>query len=247
MTSYANRADRDIQVVILAGGLGTRVSHLWPGKPKSLIPVAGQPFIGHQLRLLAANGLHRVTLCIGFGAEAVQEYVGDGRRWDMEVTYSHEDSEDLAGTGGALVRALPLLNGHFLVIYGDAYLPVDYKAAIGAFLSQPLPAMMCVFRNRNRWDRSNAEVREGKVVRYSKQGTADQFEFIDYGMNFFRRSVIESYRNCPQPFDLALIQSDLARQGKLAAYEVFTRFYEIGSPEGVEQLEWYLSDRRTEE
>ena len=245
MNSFVSRAEQDIQVVILAGGLGTRVSHLWPGKPKALIPIAGQPFIDHQLRLLSANGLHRIMLCIGFGAEEVEEYVGDGTRWGMEVTYSREDCKELAGTGGALVRALPLLNGYFMVVYGDAYLPIDYKAVIRAFLSQPLPAMMCVFRNRNRWDRSNAEVRDGKVVRYSKDEVGNQFEFIDYGINFFRRNVIERYRSHPQPFELAVIQSDLARQGELAAHEVSSRFYEIGSPEGLKELERYLSETRT--
>jgi len=232
-------------VVILAGGEGTRIRHLWPDIPKALIPVNGRPFIEHQLNLLASHGFRRVLICTGYGADRVEDFVGDGSRWGMKVTYSREAEDRLLGTGGALVNALGRLEERFMVLYGDAYLPIDYARAVAAYQAQPLPAMMCVFRNRGRWDRSNAAVRDGRVVRYDKKSPDADFEYIDYGVNFFARSIIERYALRPLPLDLAVIQSDLAAAGELAAYEVHTRFYEIGSPEGLRDLERFLAGGTT--
>lgn len=231
----------NIQTVVLAGGLGTRMRSLWPDKPKPLIPVAGRPFVDHQLSLLASRGLHRFLFCVGYRGEEIRNYVKDGSRWGIRVEYSEEPGEQLLGTGGALVKALPLLEDRFMVLYGDAYLPIDYRDPVTAFLRQEFPAMMCVYRNQGRWDRSNAEVRDGRVVRYCKVQIGEQFEYIDYGINFFEKSVIERYSGREMPLDLAVIQSELAAAGELAAYEVTQRFYEIGSLAGLRDLEEFLT------
>ncbi len=111
-----------MQVVILAGGLGTRIRAMTQGLPKSLLQVAGRPFIEHQFELLHRHGLHDILLCVGFGAMDIERHVGDGARWGMQVRYSHDAPEGLMGTGGTLIQALPLLSAHFLVLYGDSYL-----------------------------------------------------------------------------------------------------------------------------
>ncbi len=232
-----------MQVVILAGGLGTRMRGEFPDVPKSLIPVGGRPFIEHQFELLGRSGMRRVLLCVGDGAEKIVRHVGDGGRWGLQVSYSHEDPESLLGTGGALVNALPLLDDEFLVMYGDSYLPTDYRAVAAAFGRGDFPAMMCVYHNRGRWDPSNTRIAGGRVVFYSKQAPPESVEYIDYGLSAYRKYVIERYRRGPFPLDLARVQSDLVEAGEMGAYEVEERFFEIGKPAGRLELEAYLRAR----
>jgi N-acetyl-alpha-D-muramate 1-phosphate uridylyltransferase len=232
-----------MQVVILAGGLGTRLRKLAPDLPKALVRVAGKPFIEHQLDLLRNGGLNRVLLCVGYHGDLVERHVGDGSRFEMQVRYSREDPAQLLGTGGALLNALPLMEESFLVLYGDSYLPTDYPAFVRAFDLSRTPAMMCVFRNEGKWDKSNVRVEGERVIFYSKSAGPGEADFIDYGLSAYRRAVIQSYRGIVLPLDLASIQEDLVRRGEMGAYAVKERFYEIGKPEGLAELENYLATK----
>lgn len=239
-----------MQVVILAGGLATRLRPLTQILPKSLIPVCDRPFILHQFDLLRDSGLEDVLLCVGHLGEKIREVVGDGRQFGMKVVYSWEDPEALLGTGGALVNALPLLGRQFLILYGDSYLPIDYAAMADAFLSQSRPAMMSVMRNEGQWDASNVRVEAdpcdgGEVVTlYSKATQPGEADCIDYGLTALKREVLERWREAQLPMDLAAVYEQLAQDGQMAAYMVTQRFYEIGKPEGLRELEEDLAGGR---
>jgi NDP-sugar pyrophosphorylase family protein len=231
------------QCVILAGGLGTRLGPLAAATPKALVRVGGAPFVDHQLRWLASHGVDAILFCIGhFGAQ-VREHVGDGRRFGLGVRYVDE-GEDLRGTAGALRLALDehALAEQFLVTYGDSYLPIDFGAMAGAFERSGAPAMMSVYRNEGRWDQSNAAVQGGRVTLYDKRHRAGgpRMEYIDYGLLAFRREVVEARILPGAPSDLASLLHDLSLEGQLAAHEVGTRFYEVGSKEGLADLEKFL-------
>lgn len=226
-----------MQVVILAGGLGRRIQGVAGGLPKSLIPVRGRPFIDHQLELLARCELRDILLCIGHLGEQIIAHLDDGHRLGMRVAYSREDPDRLLGTGGALVRALPLLKERFLVLYGDSYLPVDFRAFANAFAESGRPGMMSVYRNQNQWDRSNVRAEAGRVVYYNKQAPDGAADSIDYGLNAFTRETIEAYEQTPLPLDLSRILGDLVARQALAAWPAPDRFYEIGKPEGLRDLE----------
>ncbi len=229
------------QLVILAGGKGTRLRALAGDLPKALMPVAGRPFIEHQLELLANRGARRILLCLGVGAGKIEAHVGKGETWGLEVSYAHEDPDQLAGTGGALTQALPALEDAFGVLYGDSYLPIDYRAAYHTFTESGAPALMTVYKNQGRWDKSNTRVEGNRVSFYSKSAPPGTAEYIDYGLSFYRRAVIERYRSRPLPFDLSVILSDLVDTDTLAAFEVKERFYEIGQPQGWAELDARLS------
>lgn len=231
-----------MQVVILAGGLGTRLRAVAGDKPKSLVEVAGRPFIDYQLELLAAHHLRDIVICAGYGADQIEAYLSGGGDSGVSVRYSREDPEALLGTGGALVHALPLLDDAFFVLYGDSYLDTDYTAAVKAFEACGFEAMMCVFRNEGRWDHSNVRVSDDRVTFYSKHVPPGEADFIDYGLSAFRRAVIESYQDAPMPLDLAAVQRDLVGRDALAAFVVKERFYEVGKPEGLAELEAHLQD-----
>ncbi|MCB1744576.1 MAG: NTP transferase domain-containing protein, partial [Gammaproteobacteria bacterium] len=126
-------------IAVLAGGLATRMRPLTETCPKALLEVAGEPFVFHQLRLFARNGLRRAVLLTGYLGEMIEDAVGDGGRFGITVDYV-PDGETLLGTGGALRRALPHLPGQFFVTYGDSYLDIDYGAVADAFDPAAYPA-----------------------------------------------------------------------------------------------------------
>lgn len=223
-----------LPIAILAGGLATRLRPLTENIPKALVEVCGEPFVFHQLRLLHARGIGRVVLCLGYRGEMVQDAVGDGRQFGLEVAYSF-DGPLLRGTAGAVRNALPLLGGSFFVLYGDSYLPCDYAAVERAFRESGKTGLMTVFRNEGQWDTSNVEFAGGRVLAYDKQAPTPRMRHIDYGLGAFRR---EAFGEDAQ--DLAAVYQRLLRQGQLAAREIEERFYEIGSLEGLEELRAFL-------
>jgi NDP-sugar pyrophosphorylase family protein len=229
-----------LPVAILAGGLATRLRPVTETVPKLLVEVAGEPFFHHQLRLLQQNGLTRIVLCVGHLGEAIVERYGDGSDWGVNIVYSF-DGPTLLGTGGALVRALPGLGDAFYVLYGDSYLPIDYASVGRAFLDSGQPGLMTVFENRNAYDTSNVRFEHGRIRLYSKADKCPGMHHIDYGLSVFRASV---FADCPRdmPFDLAALQSRLAAAGRLAGHEVTQRFYEIGTPRGLADLEAFLGE-----
>jgi NDP-sugar pyrophosphorylase family protein len=230
-----------LPVAILTGGLATRMRPLTETIPKALLEIGGEPFIHHQLRLLQRRGVERVVLCIGYLGEMIQAAVGGGRQFGLRAAYS-SDWPELSGTGGALKKALPLLGERFMVLYGDSYLDLDYQAVAEAFLIGGAPALMTVYHNRGLYDRSNVFFESGRIVRYDKRAPDAAMEHVDYGLGCLCRSVLEG---CPaEKFDLADIYSALAEQGRLAGYESSGRFYEIGSPEGLEELALHLAAGR---
>jgi D-sedoheptulose 7-phosphate isomerase len=226
-----------IPVAILAGGLATRLHPLTETIPKALIPIAGEPFIGHQLRLLRREGVERVVLCVGHFGEQIADFVGDGRRFGVDVDYSF-DGPRLMGTGGALRKALPLLGGTFFVLYGDSYLDIAFEPVLLAYCRSGAAALMTVLRNDGRWDTSNAHLDGAHVVRYEKRNPARELRYIDYGLGILSAPVFADLAD--EPFDLADLYRTLAASGRLAGYEVTRRFFEIGTPQGISEAERYL-------
>jgi MurNAc alpha-1-phosphate uridylyltransferase len=234
-----------LQCVVLAGGIGTRMRPQTEEAPKALLPVLGKPFADWQLELLAKQGIERVLYSVGYRGEMIRDHVGDGSRFGLEVGYVDE-GEHLRGTGGALRLALDLgeLEEAFFVLYGDSYLPVDFGAIERAWEQTPLPALMTVFRNDGQWDASNAIYDAGRVVGYDKDRPADRVDemlWIDYGLSILTRDVVAERISPDVVTDLADVMRNLSLDGELAGYEVSERFYEAGSPEGLRDLEQYLS------
>ncbi len=224
--------------VILAGGLATRLRPLTESIPKALIEVAGQPFLCHQLALLKRQSVRSVVLLVGYLGEKIQELFGDGSKIGMEIQYSF-DGPMLLGTAGAIRRALPVLPEHFFVLYGDSYLTCDYASVQESFLSSGLPALMTVYRNDGLLDSSNVEFNGTRIIRYDKRNRTPEMRHIDYGLGAFERKVFEELPSGVVR-DLATTYQDLVRGGKLGAFEVFSRFYEIGSAEGLRDTDEYL-------
>ena len=233
-----------LPIAILAGGLATRLRPITQTIPKALIEIAGEPFLGHQLRLLSRGGIQRAVLCVGYLGEQIRAYAGDGSAFGLHVEYAF-DGPQLLGTGGAIKQALPLLGDAFLVLYGDSYLPCDYGAVAQAFGDSGKLGLMTVYRNQGQWDSSNVEFSDGRILAYDKVNRTPRMHYIDYGLGALRSEAFAPLHGTGvpenQPIDLAAVYQSLLQRGELAAWESRERFYEIGSPEGICELTELLS------
>ncbi|MCU1492813.1 MAG: nucleotidyl transferase [Acidimicrobiaceae bacterium] len=241
------RADRHLApddhvmppVCILAGGLGTRLGQLAEKVPKPLVEVAGEPFLVHQLRLLAAHGVDQVVLCVGHLGEMIEDAIGQECA-GIEISYSY-DQPGLDGTLGAIQRALPLLGDRFLYLYGDTYLRIDYQAADLAWLHSAKPALMTVLRNASKWDTSNAVYAHGLVTAYDKAALSPEMQWIDYGLGGLSSEALRLARQGER--DLAGLHHRLAVGRQLCGYEATERFYEIGTPAALSETDRFLRER----
>jgi NDP-sugar pyrophosphorylase family protein len=175
----------------------------------------------------------------------IQEFVGDGSRWNMQVTYS-SDGSVLLGTGGALKQALPMLGEQFFVLYGDSYLPIDFTKVQTTFINSGRLGLMTVLRNQNLWDRSNVQFENGQLIEYNKEVITPQMHYIDYGLGVLEASALSSYPSGIR-LDLSRVYNELSLKKQLTGYEVLERFYEIGSHQGIADTRTYLLQKITKD
>ena len=209
--------------------------------PKALLPVAGRQFADWQLRGLAAQGVTRVVYSIGHLGHQIRAALGDGSMWGLQIEYVDDGAVKL-GTGGAVRNAIEVAAlDEFFVLYGDSYLQVSFGDVASQFQSSGLPALMTVMRNEGQWDTSNATFVDGIVTRYSKGSEpGSELRYIDYGLLAFRAEVVAQRIGLGETADLADLCRALSDEGRLGGFEAKERFYEVGSPQGLKDLERLL-------
>lgn len=234
----------NLQAVVLMGGLGSRLEGRAKDCPKSMIKILGKPFFQYQMELMIQAGFRRFLFCVGHHAEAVRDYFQDGSRWNVKIDYSY-DGETLLGTGGAVRKALPLLEDDFLLVYGDSFMDVDYFEIAVRYRQAAAAgkkALMTVMHNQNHFDASNVICEGGEIALYDKTANDPRMEYIDYGISVFSRDIFAELP--PDRFlDLADIQRGLSVSGLLGCCEVERRFYEIGTPKALEEFIHYAEKR----
>ena len=221
-------------VVLLSGGLATRMRPFTEKIPKAMLDVAGKPFIYHQLKLLERKNINCVVLCLGYLGETIETYIENDTDFKLQIHYSY-DGDKLLGTGGAIKKALKYLDDSFFVLYGDSYLDVDYSKIESVYRNSGRKGLMTVFKNKNKWDSSNVLFKNNEIIIYSKKNRLSEMNYIDYGLGILCKQVFNDYKE--SIFDLAYIYEKLLKEKQLLGYEVFERFYEIGSKEGLKDLE----------
>lgn len=238
-TGYEKRSQ--MQTVILAGGLGTRLRPITDSIPKSMMPILGKPFIRYQIELLKRNELRDIVLCVGYKAEQIIKFLGNGKKFGVSIVYS-EDGAELKGTAGTLKNAEPLLEDEFFVMNGDSYLPINFSKPLETFRTNNKLALMVVYKNRDRYDRSNVAIEDQRVVRYDRDRKWPGMEYIDYGLGIFKKEVLEFIPK-GRFYQLDELFQKLIAMKQLMAFEVYRRFYEIGSFEGLKSFETYVGMR----
>jgi MurNAc alpha-1-phosphate uridylyltransferase len=234
-----------MQCVILAGGLATRLRPVTSTIPKALVPVCGRPFADLQLEWLAAQGVTDVVYAIAHLGAQIRSHVGTGERFGLSVRYVDEGAE-LRGTGGALRLSYDegVLEPVFGVLYGDSYLAAPLRGVEADFHERRPASLMTVYRNENRFDTSNARLSDGWIVSYDKTAedpAAAGLHWIDYGFSMYDRDLTMPLLPANNTSDLSALQRRLSDEGRLAGFEVADRFYEIGSPDGLAELEAHLT------
>lgn len=235
---------KDMQVVVLMGGLGTRLKEYTKECPKSLVKVNDIPFFDYQLDLLMAWGFKKFLFLIGYHAEMIEEYYGTGEEEGITIKYCY-DGEKLLGTGGAVRRAYDYLEDDFILIYGDSFMDIDYAETVYRFemgRKQGMRALMTVLKNNNCFDKSNVVMEDGKLVLYDKHNPTPEMDYIDYGVCAYEKSLFADYEE-DVAFDIAEIQNRLSLEGKLIPQVVTKRFYEIGSPASLKEFSEYVAHR----
>lgn len=231
-----------MQVVILAGGLGTRLGPLTRKTPKPMVPVAGVPYLEHQLRLLARQSFRDVLLLTGHLGDQIENYFGNGARLGLRLRYCREAQP--RGTGGALRDARGHLAENFLLLYGDSLLPIAYAAAAMRLKDSAALGLIVVYRDPSGETgvRPNVAIdRRGLVIRYEKSAAADaDLEYVEAGVSCFRREVLDLLPGeGPASFELCVLPPLIGRR-QLAALPTTQRFYDIGTPERLRAIEEYL-------
>lgn len=231
-----------MQVVILAGGLGSRLGQWTADRPKSMVNILSRPFLEYQIELLKENGIRRILLCIGHLGEQIKEHFGTGRRFGVQIQYS-EEGESRLGTGGALKKAESLLDERFFLLWGDSYLLLDFQKIWRSYLKADCLGLMVVYKNSNKRFNSNVLVKDNKIALYDKWRTHPGMIYIDNGLSAWDNGILKLVPR-GQSFEIEKIFHRLSKKGEIAAYETKQRFYEIGSVFGLMELRRFLNSAK---
>ena len=223
-----------MQAVILAGGIGTRLRPLTESIPKAMVPVQGRPFLEYELGLLKSNGVDDVVLCVGYLGEQIERHFGDGTWFGVKIRYSRDGNLPL-GPIGALKNAQEMLEGEFFVTYGDAYLRLSYQNMMDVLRQSDALGLMAVYWNRGEYGRSDVIVRGNQIVEYNKKEDKPGMDWINFGVSALRKSALERVRR-GEFCDEESFYGGLIRDRQLRAFEVRERFYEIGTPIGLDEF-----------
>jgi hypothetical protein len=128
------------------------------------------------------------------------------------------------------------------VLYGDSYLPIDLLPVWRTSDGGRVPTMT-VMRNEGRWDKGNVVFRNGKLVLYDKSATGPAtigMDYTDYGVLVLTQEIIVAGIATGEVADLGRVLNRLSIEGRLKGHEIFERFYEVGSPDGLAEFERYI-------
>lgn len=233
-------------LIVLAGGLATRLRPITETLPKSLIPINKTPFILHQLELFEKKGFRHVHFCLGYLGEMVEKVIMDSQYNEkLKISFSY-DGDVLLGTGGAIKKIVNEMPEHFFITYGDSYLDIDYKDVQFYFETHKknqLTGLMTVFKNEGKWDKSNVIFDGKEILNYSKKINDSNMKYIDYGVGILSGKNFVNY-DAGKNFDLADVYSGLADQNNnLLGFEIYHRFFEIGSLKGISDISAHLKNR----
>jgi NDP-sugar pyrophosphorylase family protein len=218
--------------VVLAGGLGTRLRSIVADRPKVLAQAAGQPFLNYILNYLASQGLQQVVLCVGYLADQVQDFAGDGSAWDLHINYSLEDNP--LGTGGALRKASIQIEGPFFALNGDTLFMVNMSALWLAHCSIRPLATVALLPVSDGSARGCVTLDENnRIISFNEKPAATGVALVNGGVYVLEPGALDSVpANQPVSIEREVFP-DLAAQGLLAGYVQAAYFTDIGTPESL--------------
>lgn len=223
------------QAVILAGGLGTRLRPVLSERPKAMAEFNGRPFLEHQLDLLKAGGMQDVLLCVGYMAEAISGYFGDGAQWGLRIRYSVDPSP--LGTGGALKLAEPLLDETFLLLNGDTFLSCDLSALEEHHRVNQADVTLAVSRADDASGYGSVEVgADGRATGFREKAVGAYPGYVNAGLYVMSKSLLADVpANRPVSLERDLL-NEWVHTRRVFTLQLEGPFVDIGTPEGYEQF-----------
>ena len=229
-----------LTAVILAGGRGERLRPLTDSIPKPMIPIKGKPFLQYQLELLRKHKIADILLCVGFLHDKIIDYFGDGSGFKVNIKYSVEDT--FLGTAGALKNAKEYLSQDFLLLYGDSYLPIDYTLFLQAWYGCNARGLVACYDNALGIDKNNVYLdHEGKIGSYNKRDPDARANFVEAGVSILKKDILELI---PAGKAVSLEEEIfplMIKAGLLHGYPTSQRYYDIGTPQRLKQIEGALT------
>ena len=225
-------------MVILCGGLATRLGSLAKNTPKSMIDIHGKPFLYYQIENLKKHNIKDIVLCVGHLSKKIEEYFHDGSEHGVNIEYSQDGDKPL-GPIGALKNAEPLLDDIFFIMYGDSYLSVDFQKVYSFFKQHDKPACMVVYKNKDEYDKSNLIIKDNMVLGYGEKDRTKDMIYIDYGTSLLTKKTLNVIPKNTF-YTTGEFFSELIKKHELLAYEATKRFYHIGNPEALEELKDFI-------
>jgi len=226
------------QIVILAGGLGTRLYPITKEIPKSLVQIQGEPFIHWQLLHIKNNGIKNVVMCLSHKADQIVDYLGNGSKYGIDIQYSFDGQQQL-GTGGAILNAIDKLHNDFFVIYGDSYLQIDFQEAYRVFRESKQQALMTYIENFNKLHKNNIGIDQHGNFYYDKKVSKINMSYIDYGLSILKKEIFFGYSK-KERFDLSDLLNNLSMKNLVAWLQADIKFHEIGSQEGIKEFSDFI-------
>ena len=226
-------------IMILCAGLATRLYPITSYIPKYLYPINGMPFVDYQLKLLKQSGFDHVVLCIGKFGGIIREYVSHGGQWGLSVEYSYIDINN-EGTANAIKKTRRYVDDSFFVMYGDSYLPVNYKKIQQKYESSKTKGLMAIYNNHDeQLHKNNVYYKKKSIIRYSKTEDILPMNYIDYGISVFNKNTLDRIDDSCYT-DLSVVHNNLIAEGQLSPFIIKSRFYEVGSLRGIQDFTKYV-------
>ncbi len=230
-----------LPVVILAGGLGKRMSSKYKNIQKCMIKIKNKPFIHYVLTNLEKNKVKNVIFLLGHRSKDVTKFLNKKKYlYNLKIQISY-DGKNLLGTGGAVKKSLDLINNDFILTYADSYLEYNFQKIVKYYLKNKLTSLITVYKNKNGTDKSNIILKNNKIINYGKDNL-NQYNYIDWGISIFNKNIFKGIKK--RKFDLNLIYNTQIEKKLLYGYRVFKKYREIGTPSSLIEFKKYINEKK---
>jgi D-glycero-D-manno-heptose 1,7-bisphosphate phosphatase len=230
-----------MQAVILAGGLGTRLKPFTLEKPKPMLEIENVPFLEHLLRQIKSWGITKVVILLGYKAEVVKHYFGDGKKLGMDIEYSVTPVE--YDTGARLFVAKPLLEDEFILLYCDNYCPIPFEKAYTKYLKSGCAIQITAYANKDGYTKNNLRIQGDRVAAYDKKREIPDLNAVDIGYVFMKKTVLERLPKGNVNFEAA-VYPGLVAENQMGVYLTEHRYYSIGSWERIELTKEFFKEKK---
>lgn len=232
-----------IPILILAGGLATRLRPLSKKTPKSLFLFKGETFLYYQLKLLKKNGFKNIVICTGYLHNRIRSFVQSKKIKYLNLNIKlSRDGIKPRGTLGSIIKALKVIKTNFFfVINGDSFVTIEFKLILKKFDLIKKGPLMVIFKNSNKLERSNSMIKNRKIL-YNKKKLNNKMKYIDYGVYFFYKKNFNSIKKNKTFLDLSDFLASLSEEGCLDYIITKKKYFEIGSWKGINRFERSINE-----